>query len=63
MLDDENRVSAFDECVEGLQQTLDIMKMQTGGGLVEDEECGLLFLLSDVVGQFDTLVLTARECA
>ena len=47
--------------LEGFQQALYIVEMQTCGRLVEDKERGLLFLLSDKVGQFYTLVLTTRE--
>ncbi len=63
VLDDENGMAALDEGVEGLQQALDVMKMEAGGGLVEDEERGFLLLLSDEIGQLDALVFTTREGA
>ena len=37
------------------------MEVETGRRFVEDEECRLLLLLSDEVGEFHTLVLTAGE--
>ena len=58
VLDDQDGMATFDESVERLQQTVDIMEVQTRGRLVEDEERGFLLLLSDEVGQFDALVLT-----
>ena len=50
MLDDEDAVSALDEGIEGCQQPLDVVEVEAGGGLVEDEEGGVLLLLSDEVG-------------
>ena len=61
VLDDEDAVAAFYQRVEGMQQALDVVEVQTRRGLVEDEEGRLLFLLSDEVGQLYTLVLTAGE--
>ena len=61
VFDDENAVATLDECVEGLQQPVDIVEVQTRGGFVEDEEGRLLSFLSDEIGQLDTLVLTTRE--
>ena len=61
-LDDEDGMSAFDECFEGMQQPFDVVEMQASGRLVEDEEGGLLFLLSDKIGQFDALVFASGEC-
>ena len=46
-----------------MEQTSDVVEVKTGGRLVEDEECGFLFLLADEVGEFDTLVLTSRQGA
>ena len=61
MLYDEDGMSPFDEGIEGLEQPLDIMEVETRRRLVEDEEGGFLFLLSDEIGEFHTLVLTAGE--
>lgn len=58
MLHYEYGVASLYETVEGTQKQTDIMKMQSCGGLVEYEDGGLLPLLSKVVGEFDTLVLT-----
>jgi hypothetical protein len=62
MLDDEDGVSSCYQGVEGFQQFVDVVEVKTRCRLVEDEECGLLTLLSYVVCEFHTLVLTAREC-
>ena len=61
VLDDEDAVAAFYQRVEGMQQALDVVEVQTRRGLVEDEEGRLLFLLSDEVGQLYTLVFTTGE--
>ena len=38
MLDDDNGVSAADQGIEGFQQLLDVVEMQTGSRLVEYED-------------------------
>ena len=58
MLDDYDGVSAFYQRVESVQQAADIVKVQSRGRLVKDEEGRLLSFLSDEIGQFHTLVLT-----
>ena len=54
-------MSPFDKGIERLQQTADIVEVKTGCRLVEDEQRGFLLLLSDELGEFDALVLTAGE--
>ena len=54
-------MTTLDEGVERLQETIDVVEVQTCGGFVEDEEGGILTLLSDEVGQLDALVLTTRK--
>ena len=61
MLDDEDGVASFNECIEGIEESFDVVEMQTSGRLIEDEEGRLLFLLADEISQLDTLVLTTRE--
>ena len=61
MFDDEDGMTPFDEGVESLKQSLDIVEVQTCCRLVEDKQGGLLLLLTDEVGEFHTLVLTAGE--
>ena len=61
VFDDEDGVAARDERVERLHQALDIMEVKSRGGLIEDKHRGLALLLTEVVGELDTLVLTARE--
>ena len=62
VLDDKNGVTTLNECVEGMEQSFDIVEVQTGGGLIEDEEGGLLLFLPNKVGELHALVLTTREC-
>jgi hypothetical protein len=38
VLDDQDSVAGFDQCVQHLQQLADIVEMQPGGRLVEDVE-------------------------
>ena len=37
------------------------MEMQARGGFVEDEQRGFVIFLGEIVGQFQALILTARE--
>ena len=62
MFDDEDGMATFYEGVKGLQQTINVVEMQTRGGFVEDKEGGGLTLLSNEVGELDALVFTTREC-
>ena len=61
MLDDNQRVPSLNECIESMKQSLDIMEVQTGGRLVEDEEGRFLIFLTDEEGKFDTLVFSTRK--
>ena len=61
VLHDDDRMAAADEAVEGAEQLLDVVEVESRCGLIEDEERGRLFLLADEVGEFHALVLTARE--
>ena len=54
-------VAALDQGVEGREEAVDVVEVKSRGGFVEDEECGDGALLREVVGQFHTLVFTARE--
>ena len=62
MLDDNDGVSLGDEAVKCLQQRLDVVEVQAGGGLVEDEHRGLGVGAAEEAGQLDALVLAAGEC-
>ncbi len=42
VLDDQNAVAFVNQRVEGLQELFDVVEMQAGGRLVEDEEKPLL---------------------
>ena len=61
VFDDQNGVSSADEGIEGVQEFLDVMEVETGCRFIKDEERGFLLLLSDEIRQFDTLVLTTGE--
>ena len=63
MFDNYQGMTPFYQRLESMEQTLDIMEVQTGGWLIEDEERRRLVFLADKVGEFHTLVLTAGEGA
>ena len=54
-------VTTLNKGIEGLQQFVYVVEMETCGRLVEDEHRGNLFLLSDEISQVHTLVLAAGE--
>ena len=60
VLDDDDGVSACYECIEGIEQLLDVVEVQTRRGFVENEQGGFRLLLAEVIGQFDALVLSSR---
>lgn len=59
VLDDDECVTEGDEPVEGVHEGVDVVEMESCGGLVEDEHGWAGFLHAKVVGEFDALVLTA----
>ena len=61
VLDNEDGVSASDECIERLHQTLDIVEMKSCGWLIEDKQGGLGLFEAEIVGEFHALILTTRE--
>ena len=61
MLDYDYRVSFLYERIERLEQSVDVVEMQTCRGRVEYEERRFLPFLSDELGVLDALVLTSRE--
>ena len=61
MLDDDNAVSPLDQRVESFEQFSDVVEMQAGGRLVEDEEGRVGLFLTQVVSQFDALVFASRQ--
>ena len=62
VFDNQDGVTATDECVEGRQETADVMKMETRSWFVEDEEGRGLSFLSYEIGEFHALVFTSGEC-
>ena len=63
VFDDDDGVASEDECLEGCQQFFDVVKVESGGGFVEDEQGGDGLFLAEVIGQFDALVFSAGEGA
>ena len=63
MFDNYQGMASFDQRLESMEQSLDVMEVQTGGWLIEDEERRRLVFLADKVGEFHTLVLTTGESA
>ena len=61
MFNDKNGVSTLNQGIESMKQSLDIVEVKTCRRFVEDEQGGFLFFLSDEVGEFHTLVLTAGK--
>ena len=60
VLDADHTVTVGDEHVEGFQQFGDVVEVKAGGGLVEDEQRGLLVLsLGEEARQLDALRLAA----
>ena len=62
VLYDYYAMAVFYELVERLHECFDVVKVESGGGFVEDKQCGILFLIAEVVGEFHALVLTTRKC-
>ena len=59
MLDDEKRSAGIEKFAENHKQLLDIVEMQTGGGLVENIEHALVRLARKMRGEFQTLRFAA----
>lgn len=50
VLNDDDAMASTDKGIEGCEKALDVVEMQTSGGLIEDEECRLLLFLANEVG-------------
>lgn len=61
VLDDNKRIASRNEPLQGVEKSVDIVEVQSGGRLVEDEKRAAGALLGEVVGEFDALVLATRE--
>ena len=61
MLDDDHRMALLDQFVERPEQALDIVKMQTGGRLVENKQRASLFRSRHVGREFQPLRFAAGE--
>src|SRR5579864_9708636 len=59
VLDNDDGISAIDEAMQNLQQFLDVVEMQAGGGLVEDVKSLAGALAAQFAGQLDALSFTA----
>src|SRR5437016_14548930 len=63
VLDDEQRMAALDELTERRDQLVDVVQVQAGRRLVEDEERVRLAVAAEVGRELDALRLAARERA
>ena len=62
MLDDNNRMSVGNQCVESSEQTADVVEMESRSRLVEDEHNLLLVvILSKERCEFYALALATRQ--
>ena len=61
VLNDDDGVTALQQCVEGIQQNVYVVEVKARGRFVKDEKCGPGLLRSKVVGKLNTLVLTAGK--
>ena len=61
MLDDDQRIALRDEAVEDFDQQGDVVEVEAGGGLVEDEEAVLGALIGKMADQLEPLRFAAGE--
>ena len=64
VFDDDEGVAVFDEGVEGGHEFADVVEMESGGGLVENEEgVGGEVAFAEEAGEFDALGFSSTEGA
>src|SRR5689334_22033090 len=61
MLDHNDRIARIDEAIEYNQQSLDVIKMQTGGWLIEDVKGFAGSSPTELFCKFDSLCFSSRE--
>ena len=61
VLDDEYGVAAVDELAEEGEECADVLEVESGGGLIEDEEGSSGILLAEFGGELDALFLSTGE--
>ena len=61
VLDDQDAAAVFDQALEGRQQLGDVVEVQAGGGLVEDEQRAVAGGLRQVRGQLHALRFAAAK--
>src|SRR5580693_1077438 len=61
MLDDQHGVAETDQTLEHVQEFANVVKVQAGGGFVEDVESAAGLALGEFAGQLDTLGFAAGE--
>src|SRR6185295_1047100 len=61
VLDDQHRVAGVAQAVQDVQQHLDVVEVQAGGGLVEDVERAAGVALGELERKLDALRFAARE--
>ena len=62
MLDDQNGIALFHQSIQAIQQKTDVMKMKTGGWLVQQIKCFSSGFFSQFRGKFDSLGFSSRKC-
>ena len=63
MLNDDHAVAQFDKALKHFQESIDIGKMQAGGGLIKHIHGFAGAAAHELFGQLDALGLAARERA
>ena len=61
MLDDDDGVATGDERIEGFEQLLDVVEVQSGGRLIENKDGRHRLFEAEEVSQLDALVFAARQ--
>lgn len=59
VFDNHDGMSAADQCIESLEQFLDVVEMKSGSRLIEHENGWLCLFDAQEISQLDTLVFTS----
>ena len=60
VLNNQYGMPTRNEGIEGTQQALDVVKVESCSGFVKDEHDRAVALLAQIIGELDTLVLSSR---
>src|SRR5579859_660859 len=61
MLDDQDGVAEGDEALKDVEEFANVVKVQSGGGFIEDVKCAASLALGKFVGQLDPLRFAAGK--